>query len=241
MAMRLDGQHVLVVGGSSGIGLGIARTAAEAGARVTVAGRSRRRLDAALATLGGTAAGRELDFTDEQAVRRLMAALGRIDHLVLTAASHLPMGPFRDLDAAAFRRGFESKFWGFAHCMRHALAVLRRDGSMVLVTGAAARAAMPGTAGVGAINGALHGMVATLAREVAPVRVNCLSPGVVRTPIYDGMPADARDGLFRGAAARLPVGRVGTPEELGDAALFLMAGGYVTGVILDVDGGVRLA
>lgn len=239
--MRLEGQHVLVVGGSSGIGLGIARAAAGAGARVTVAGRNRRRLDSAVAALGAGAAGRELDFTDEEAVRRLMAELGRIDHLVVTAASHLPFGLLRELDTAAFRRGFDGKFWGFVHSIRHALPVLRRDGSITLVTGAAARAAMPGTAGVGAINGAIHGMLATLAREVAPARVNCLSPGLVATPIYEGMAPDARDGLFKGAASRLPVGRVGTPEDLGEAALFLMTNGYVTGIVLDVDGGERLA
>ena len=107
------------------------------------------------------------------------------------------------------------------------------------MTGAAARAAMPGTAGVAAVNGALQSMVPTLARELAPLRVNALSPGLVATPVYDGMPQSARDAMYRQAADRLPVRRIGAAEDLGSAALFLMSNGYTTG-ILDVDGGARL-
>ena len=140
----------------------------------------------------------------------------------------------------AFRRGFEGKFWAFVHATRHALATLRKDGSITLVTGAAARAAMPGTTGVAAVNGALQSMVPSLARELAPIRVNALSPGVVATPVYDGMPQSARDAMYRQAADRLAVRRIGAAEDLGAAALFLMTNGYTTGTILDVDGGARL-
>jgi NAD(P)-dependent dehydrogenase (short-subunit alcohol dehydrogenase family) len=111
---------------------------------------------------------------------------------------------------------------------------------VVLVTGAAARAAMPGTAGVAAVNGALQAMVPTLARELAPVRVNALSPGLVATPVYDGMAAQAREAMYRQGAERLPVRRIGAPADLGLAALFLMTSGYTTGIVLDVDGGARL-
>ena len=83
-------------------------------------------------------------------------------------------------------------------------------------------------------------MVPVLARELAPLRVNALSPGLVETPVWDGMPAEARDAMFRQAAGSLPVGRIGTPADLGEAALFLMTNGYTTGVVLDVDGGARL-
>lgn len=238
--MRLDGQVVAVIGGSSGIGLGIARAAAEAGARVVIAGRTAAKLEAARREVGESAAARELDATDERAVLRFFDTLGALDHLVVTAAANLPFGPFADLDMAAFRRGFDGKFWAFTLAVRHAIPVLRRDGSVTLITGAAARTASPGTAGVAAVNGAIQSMVPVLARELAPLRVNALSPGLVETPVYDGMPAEARDAMFRGAAGKLPVGRVGTPADLGDAALFLMTNGYTTGIVLDVDGGARL-
>lgn len=239
-AMRLDGQVVVVVGGSSGIGLGIAAAAAEAGARVVVAGRSRERLDAALAELGEPARGAQLDATDEGQVTRFFVDLGGLDHLVVTAAADLPFGLFAGLDVAAFRRGFDGKFWAFTHALRQALPSLRGDGSVTLVTGAAARAAMPGAAGVAAVNGAIQAMVPTLARELSPLRVNALSPGLVDTPVYAGMPDEARDAMYAQAARRLPVGRVGTPADLGGAALFLMTNGYTTGIVLDVDGGARL-
>jgi NAD(P)-dependent dehydrogenase (short-subunit alcohol dehydrogenase family) len=242
---RLDGRTVAVIGGGSGIGLGVARAAAAAGARVVVAGRSRERLEAALREIpGGAAEARPLDATDEGATVSFFAGFGAggLDHLVVTAAAGLPFGPFASLDPDAFRRGFDGKFWAFVHATRHALPALRTDGdaSVTLVTGAAARAAMPGTAGVAAVNGALQSMVPTLARELAPVRVNALSPGLVATPVYDGMPEAAREGMYRQAAERLPVRRIGEADELGEAALFLMTNGYTTGIVLDVDGGARL-
>ena len=238
--MRLDGQRVVVIGGSSGIGLGIAKVAARAGARVVLAGRSAEKFEAAKAEVGREVEARVLDATDRGAVRDLFAALGPVDHLVATAAAGLPFGPFTSLDPEAFRRGFDGKFWALVNAVREALPVLRRDGSVTLVTGAAARAAMPGTAGVAAVNGALQSMVPTLARELAPVRVNALSPGLVATPVYDGMPAQAREAMYRQAAERLPVRRIGAAADLGEAALFLMTNGYTTGIVLDVDGGARL-
>ncbi len=240
MTMRLDGQVVAVIGGSSGIGLGIAKSAEAAGARVIIAGRSQDKLDGARPELGPTAEARRLDATDEPATQAFFQALGPLDHLVVTAAAGLPFGPFTRLDPVAFRRGFEGKFWAFIHAARHALATLRKDGSIIFVTGAASRAAMPGTAGVAAVNGALQSMVPTLARELAPIRVNALSPGVVATPVYDGMPESARESMYRQAAGRLPVGRIGAAQDLGEAALFLITNGYTTGTILDVDGGARL-
>lgn len=240
MTMRLDGQVVVVIGGSSGIGLGIARAADAAGARVVIASRSQEKLDAARHELGAGAETHRLDATDEPATQAFFQALGPLDHLVATAASGLPFGPFTRLDPAAFRRGFEGKFWAFIHAARHALPALRKDGSITFVTGAASRAAVPGTAGVAAVNGALQSMVPTLARELAPVRVNALSPGLVATPVYDGMPDNARESMYRQAAERLPVRRIGAADDLGAAALFLMSNGYTTGTILDVDGGARL-
>ncbi len=117
---------------------------------------------------------------------------------------------------------------------------MREPWSVTMVTGAASRAAMPGTSGVAAVNGALQSMVPTLARELSPIRVNALSPGLVATPVYDGMDASARDAMYRQGAERLPVRRIGSAEDLGEAALFLMTNGYTTGIVLDVDGGARL-
>jgi NAD(P)-dependent dehydrogenase (short-subunit alcohol dehydrogenase family) len=121
------------------------------------------------------------------------------------------------------------------------LPILRRDGSVVMLTGAAARTAMPGTAGLAAVNGAIAQMAMTLAKELAPLRVNVVSPGLVDTPAYDGLPAEAKRGLFEAAARSLPAGRTGIPEDVAGAVEFLLENTFTTGALLDVDGGARMS
>jgi NAD(P)-dependent dehydrogenase (short-subunit alcohol dehydrogenase family) len=145
-----------------------------------------------------------------------------------------------ELDPTALRSAFENKFWGHFHSARHAVPNLRKDGSITFFIGGACRAAIPGTSGLAAVNGAIMAMAYTLAKELAPLRVNAISPGPVDTPAYDLMPKEGKQAFFDQMARVLPVKRIGKPEELARAVLFLVGNDFVTGAVIDIDGGARL-
>lgn len=239
--MSLAQQRILIIGGSNGMGLATAQRLARAGAEVFIAGRTQARLDAALATISGRAEGLVVDFSDPASLAGAGQRLGRIDHLVLAASSNAAWGPFAQISADTLRRALEGKLLGYWQALQAMLPILRRDGSVAMLTGAASRTSMPGTAGLAAVNGAITQMAMTLAKELAPLRVNVVSPGLVDTPAYDGMPAQAKQGMFEAAARSLPVGRTGTSEDVAAAIEFLLANTFTTGALLDVDGGARMS
>ena len=183
----------------------------------------------------------QLDFTKETSVKDFFSSIGSIDHLVLAGAGPAAWGSFVDLDAMALQNAFTNKFWGYFYCTKSAIPNLRQDGSIVFVVGAACRTAIPNTAGLAAVNGAIVSMALTLAKELAPLRVNILSPGLVDTPAYDWMPQAQKEVFFQQMGGNLPVGRVGQPSEIASAILFLLGNGFVTGSVLDVDGGSRFS
>ncbi|MCP2168393.1 SDR family oxidoreductase [Goodfellowiella coeruleoviolacea] len=232
--------RVVIVGGTSGIGLATARRLIDDGHQVVVTGRDQGRLHDALATLGEGATGEVVDARDAEASREMFARLGSIDHLVVAATGSRGMGALRDLDLAEVRAAVEDKLLAHLTTAQAALGALRADGSITFVTAITAEAAMPGTAGIGAVNGAVATAVPTLAVELAPMRVNAVSPGVVDTPWWDFLDAEARQASFSAMAATTPVGRVGRPEDVAGAIAFLVGNSFVTGVVLPVDGGVRL-
>ncbi|MFH8382495.1 SDR family oxidoreductase [Kitasatospora sp. NPDC018058] len=234
------GQRVVVMGGSSGIGEAAATAFAADGAEVVITGRDRERLDAAVERIGGKAGGKRLDATDPAALAAFFAETGTVDHLVVAVSGAAGSGPFAQLDLADLAGGFDAKFWPQVRVLQSALPHLREDGSVILITAASARAAIPGTAGLAAINGALEAMVPPLAVELAPLRVNAVSPGVIDTPWWDRVPVEQRTALFDGLAATTPVGRVGRPEDVARAIHMLAANTFVTGVVLDCTGGANL-
>lgn len=235
--MTLSGQTLCVVGGTAGIGLALARLAVAQGALVTIAGRTLAKADRVAAEIGPEVGAGALDILDERSIDTFFAQLGPVDHLAVTAAQ-VRGGPFRDGDLAHARASFEGKFWAQYLCARR--AEVRR--SILLCSGILSRRPWPGTAALAAVNGAVEALGRALAVELAPVRVNVLSPGFVRgTEAYDAMPAEAREGMFAGAAAKLPAGIVGDPDSVAGPALALIASPYATGVVLDVDGGGLIA
>jgi len=237
--MSLDGKTVVIVGGSSGIGLASAAAASALGARVVMAGRSEQKLDAARRDVEGRIEARRLDMTDDASIEAFFAAVGPLDHLVITA-SEAALGRFREIDTADARRFFDSKFWGPYSVARRAAPQIRHGGSITFFSGAAGSRASPGFSCGSAINAAVEALSRTLAVELAPVRVNTISPGLVETPVWETiLPATERDALFADTAAKLPAGRIGRPEEIADAVLFLIRNAYTTGTTLFVDGGYR--
>lgn len=237
-ATTLEGAHVLVVGGGSGMGLAIALAAAAAGARLTLAGRTPDKLAAAAGRVGPGTRTLAFDAGDPAQVRDAMAAAGELDHLVVTAAAPKG-GPIWELafeDALATMRG---KFWGPYLCAAHAR--VRPGGSVTLFSGVLSRRPAAGQVVLGCVNAAVEALGRALALELAPVRVNTISPGLVDSGAYDRMEAGAREAMFAATAKRLPAGRVGRPEDVAAAALMLMANPYVTGATLDVDGGALVA
>ena len=233
----LQGKRIVILGGTAGIGLAVARAAARDGARVTVVSHDPKRVDAAVAQLAKAADGHAVDLRSPAAVGQLFARLGAIDHLVYTAGEELLISPLAQLDLATARRFFELRYWGALAAIQAATPHLARDGSIVLTSGAASKRPHPGFVIGASICAAMEGVTRTLAVELAPIRVNIVIPGFVDTELWANVPADARAEMFRTAAAKLPVGRIGTPDDIAEHYLSFMRGRYVTGQSIVVDGG----
>jgi len=230
--MDLKGKKVVVVGGSSGIGLATAEMAKRKGAIVIVASRNAAKLDAVAEKLNAVAI--PADVTSDQSVTDLFRRCGPVDHVVVTAAQ-LRTGPFKTVSMDDVRTTMESKFWGAWRVARS--ADIRPGGSLTLVTGFLSVRPRPNSAIVGAANGALESLSRALALELAPVRVNAVSPGVIDTPIRAAMPEEARRDMLAKTAASLPVGRVGQGDDIARQILAFMANGFATGSIVYIDGG----
>jgi NAD(P)-dependent dehydrogenase (short-subunit alcohol dehydrogenase family) len=232
----LVGKKVVVVGGSSGIGLSTAELAKSQGAEVVIASRNAERLNVAAAKLGVTAI--VADVTSDDSIASLFKKCGIVDHVVVTAAQ-LRTGPFKTVAMEDVRATMENKFWGAWRVAR--LAEIRAGGSLTLVSGFLSIRPRPNSAIVGAANGALESLARSLALELAPVRVNAVSPGIIDTPIRAGMPEEARKDMLAKTAAALPVGRVGTGEDIARQILAFMTIGFATGSIVYLDGGALIA
>jgi NAD(P)-dependent dehydrogenase (short-subunit alcohol dehydrogenase family) len=237
----LSGQKVVVVGGTSGMGLGAVRVARSAGAEVVVAGRR----PAAERTTTDANDGRltqlVVDVDSESSVAALFDEVGSFDHLLVTAApAPGSWGAMLEEDLATAQRYLNTKFWGSWLCARYATPNLSPGGSITFLTGCNIRRPTAGASIVAASFGALEKLVEPLALELAPVRVNAIRPGIVNSEMWEFMDSEERAKLHDSAAARLPVGRTGTIEDIGGAAVFLMSSTFVTGIVLEVSGGEPL-
>ena len=235
--MSLDGQHVVIIGGSSGIGLATAHAAVAAGASVTIASANKSRLEAALAELPDTCAGMVADARSEEDLAALFAQVGEFDHLVYTAGDAIDRRPLADRTMDEARRGFEVRFWGAVTAVKHATPHFRPGASIVLTSGTITVRPAPGAALSAAGTAATEGLTRGLAVELAPVRVNAVRAGVIRTPLWDRLPPSQREETFAALTGRTLTKSVGEAEQIAATNLYLMQNGFVTGVVLTVDGG----
>lgn len=239
--MTLDKRRIVVLGGSSGIGLATARTAAREGAEVTIASSSRERIAAALTELPDNCSGEVVDVRNEKEIAALFERVGEIDHVVFTAGDAFTPRPLADLALSDARAVFDVRFWGAVTVTKYAAPRVQSGGSIALSTGTVGQRPGPGQALAAAVAAAAEGLVRGLAVELAPVRVNAVQAGAVRTPLWDAMPEPQREAVFTRLAQRTLTGTVGEPDEIAAAHLFLMQNRYITGTVLTVDGGLLLA
>ena len=238
--MSLEGKRVVVLGGSSGLGLAAAQAAAAKRASIVIASSRKARVDEALAALPAGSEGHVLDLADEASVKALFAKLGRFDHLLFTAGETLQLGPLPETDVTAARRFFDLRFWGAYMAAKYGSGGIRSGGSIVFTSGTAGARPRSGWSLGASVCAAMEGLTRALAIELAPIRVNIVAPGMVKTPLWANVPGDQRENMYRQAAEKLPVGHVGEAGEVAQAYVYLMEQTYITGQTLNVDGGGTL-
>ncbi|MBC3962706.1 SDR family oxidoreductase [Pseudomonas simiae] len=231
MTSSLNGKTVIVIGGSSGIGAAVAQAAAARGAQVVLAGRR---------LVSGVENGlrsEPVDVTDAASLQRLFEAVGRFDHLVYTSGPSLRAKTLVETDLIEAQENFNVKLWGSLRAIQQALPFLNEQGSISLTSGQLGRKSVAGQFIKTGINAATEALVKQLAKELAPRRVNAISPGVIDTPAYAGLSEDQRLAMFAKAGGALPVGRVGQAEEVAAGYVLAMENGFMTGAVIDIDGG----
>jgi NAD(P)-dependent dehydrogenase (short-subunit alcohol dehydrogenase family) len=229
----------LVIGGTSGVGLAVAQQLIHRGDTVHIASRNPDRLEHAAATVDG-AHGHIVDAASPESVHTVAASVAPIDRLVITLAGSGGAGPLADLTIEDLRRAFEEKYWPTLTALKAALPHLSSTSSVTFVGAITARTAMPGTAGIGSLNAAVEGLVQPLAAELAPIRINAVSPGYIDTPWWDGLAAEDRAAFFDQAAAGLPTQRIASAADIAEAIALLATNPNITGTVIETDGGARL-
>lgn len=238
MNASFENKKVIVVGGSSGIGLATAQLLASSKALVTVTGRNENKLKEVQQTTGIQT--RAVDSSDRPALDAFFSSIGKFDHLVISVSGSKGMGNFATLPLTELRAGFEGKFWPQLNTLQAALPWLHENGSIVLITAISSVAQKPGTSGLAAINGALELMVPVLAQELKPLRINAVSPGVVDTPWWNFVPEEAKQETFKQFTGHIPAGRAAKATEIADAVIFALGNNYMTGSVIHCDGGFSL-
>jgi NAD(P)-dependent dehydrogenase (short-subunit alcohol dehydrogenase family) len=237
MARSLKDRTVVVIGRGSGIAKAIAEAAADAGARVVVAGRNPAKLREAYPN--DRFAVERVDLTDERSIEEFAERLGSIDHLVSTASARA-RGVLREVDQDAVRVSFETKVIGPLILAKHLVDRIQPGGSFTFFSGVAAFKPAIGYIGVAITNGAADFLARSLALEMAPVRVNAISPGVIDTGIWDSLGDEGKAEYFDHFRTHNPARRIGTVDDISEAVLFAMTNEFLTGVTLRIDGGEPL-
>ncbi len=235
--MELTNRKAIILGGTSGIGLATAQALQSQGATVIAAGRSQENIDKAQAA-GITAC--QVDVLDEDSLKALFAEHAPFDILVCAATGgNRASGPFLEMDMAAYQGSF-AKLWGYANGIRYGAPNMSEDGAIVLVSGSPARRARPGSVALSSVGGAVEALCRATAKELAPRRINVVSPGIIDTPLFP-VPEENRGSFLSGATKDFIIPRAGKPEEVASAIVFTIENDFVTGTTVDVDGGWLLS
>ena len=242
--MRFKDKRIVVLGGTSGIGLAVTRAVLDEGASVAVASNRQESVDEAIKQLASrfsaNCTAETLDVTSEPALVDFFARTGPFDHLVFTAGDNLPLGLLSDKDLATARAGFEIRYWGALASVKHGLRSIREGGSIVLTSGFSSTRPLAGWTSQAGIQTAVEGLTRALAVELAPIRVNAVSPGLCRTPRWDGWTESFRQAFYEKEEKRLPVRHLGEASEVATAYLYLMENSFATGTVILADGGGAL-
>ncbi|WP_348789895.1 SDR family oxidoreductase [Leifsonia sp. NPDC080035] len=238
--MSLDGKRVVIIGGTSGIGLATAHAAVDAGAEVVVASSRQASIDAALGELSAGTTGRTIDVLDPTDVRAFFSEVGAFDHLAYTAGEPLRLLPVDGLDIDRARAFFQVRYFGAVTAVSAAAHHIRPGGSITLTSGSARTRPGAGWAVASSLCGATTSLAGALAVELAPIRVNVVEPGIVRSPLWSGMSAEDQQAMYQQQADVLPVGRVGEVHDIAHAFVYSMTQSFMTGTSIPVDGGALL-
>lgn len=234
--MNISGKKALVFGGTSGIGLATSKKLAALQAEVIAVSRNPEKA-------GKVPAGitlKQCDVRDEERLSELFEACAPFDILVSAATGgSRALGPFLEMEMEGYRASFD-KLWGYANVVRFGANHLSEQGTIVLVSGTPARRAKPGQVSLASVGGAVEQFVRTVAPEIAPRRLNVVSPGIIDTPMVS-LQGEERQAFYAKVTASHPIPRAGTPEEVAQGILFMIENDFVTGTTIDVDGGWLLA
>ncbi|EMN7213436.1 SDR family oxidoreductase [Vibrio vulnificus] len=221
--MGSDKTVYVVLGGTSGIGAELAKQLESDHTIVHVASRQT-----------------GLDISDEKSVYHYFETIGAFDHLIVTAGSYAPAGKVVDVEITQAKYAFDTKFWGAVLAAKHGARYLKQGGSITLTSGMLSRKVVANTYVKAAINAAIEATTKVLAKELAPIRVNAVSPGLTKTEAYRGMSENDRNAMYQRTQNSLPVGKVGGASDIAKAYLLLIENSYMTGAVIDVDGGALL-
>ncbi len=239
MTKELAGQTVVVIGGSAGMGLETARRARAEGADVILTGRNAEHLKHAAADVGARDIA-AFDATDWAALERFFGDLpGTIDHVMVTGPGPY-YAPLADLDHDRAVRDFEDHLWLAVAVAQHAAGRVRPGGTLLFMSGTGGRSRGPGLSLIAAGTAALPALIANLAVEVAPIRVNLIAAGFVDTPLSARLLGDDLDARRAQLRATLPIGRVVGPADIAALAVHIMTNTALTGATYDIDGGEQL-
>jgi len=230
----------VILGGSSGLGLATAKAAAAEGASVIIVSSNAARLQNAVVELPGNGLGMQADLSEEESVMRLFGEIGTLDHLIFTAGESLLLSKIVETNVATAREFFDLRYWGAFMAVKYAAARINAGGSVVLTGGIVSTRPNAGWSIGASICAAMDGFTRAMAVELAPVRVNLVSPGVIRTNLWSSIAETERDAFYEQVATALPVRHVGEAAQVAQAYIYLMKQPFVTGQILVTDGGAVL-
>ncbi len=236
---NLNGKKIIIIGGSSGIGFGIAKACSSQGADIVIASRSREKLAQSKKELGSKVNTQTLDINNLEEIKSFFKKIGPFDHLITPGAT-VYLGNFGTMSEQDELSSFQSKFWGQYYCAKYSFRNIKPGGTIILFAGCWSHRPISGASIPSSINGAVESLGRALAVELAPIRVNVISPGIIDTPLFSGVSEQERKAFFEKTAKALPLKKIGNPEEVALTALYLMGNTYTTGSTIYVDGGETL-